>query len=140
MRVKRPGKEIKFNEKEFIIKYGTLNQYKPDIIYLRGKVRIIPNEKIDYSERVKKIRKQFIESVTRQIKFHDDFAKQHIIQFVINENGLTYNKVSIIKFDIYLKPIIPINFNDYLPSVKLFSSQVCLKLKNILYENDITII
>lgn len=139
MRLKRPGKEIKFTENEFTIKYGTLNQYMPDIIYLRGKTRIIPNKRMDYTERVKKMRKQFIETVTRQINFNNNFTKQHIIQFATNENGLTYNKVSILKFEIYLKPLTQINFIDYLPSIKIFSSQVCLKLKNILRENSITI-
>lgn len=139
MRSKRTGKEISFKINKFNVKYGTLNVYEPNVIYLRAKARIVPNEDRDYFKSVQAIRRHFLKYVDMIIANDKNLAREHIAQLATNENGLKYNKISIIKFDIYLKPMDNIKFINYLPSVKELSSEFCTQLENILYKNNIII-
>ena len=135
----RKGKEISFKTQNFTVKYGTLNQDQPDVIYLRAKTRILPNKNIDYTENVKNIRKTFQEYVTKEVIEDNELANKHIMQLSTNENGLRHNKTSILKFDIFMKPLNEICFADYLPHMKEFSNNLCLQMCDILEKNDIDI-
>lgn len=139
MRTIRKGKEISFKTQNFTVKYGTLNQEQPNVIYLRAKTRILPSKDIDYAENVKSIRKTFQECVIKEIAQDNELDNKHIMQLSTNENGLKYNKTSILKFDIFIKPLYEISFIDYLPHVKKFSDNLCLQMCNILEKNDIGI-
>lgn len=139
MRTIRKGKEVSFKTQNFTVKYGTLNQEQPNVIYLRAKTRILPSKDIDYAENVKNIRKTFQECVTKEVIQDNELDNRHIMQLSTNENGLKYNKTSILKFDIFIKPLCEISFIGYLPHVKKISDNLCLQMCDILEKNDIGI-
>ena len=117
--VKRTSKE--YNLKNEIIniktKYGTLNRNNPEVLYLRSKTKIkaLIDGK-DYKEELVYISKHFQKYVKKIIDDSKIFNK-YICTFETPDKGIVFNKISNLKFDIYLHPILIKDMSLYEPHV-----------------------
>ena len=117
---KRSKKEIKLqNTDKYTVRYGSLNKEIPEVIYIRAKTKIIPKtKKSDYSNDNK------------------SFGNNYICHFDTNGNGMTYNKKSFLKYDVYVKPSVLKNISDYECEISSLVNAFNNNLSNLLEKSN----
>lgn len=129
--LKRTAKEYKLGTIDGIginVKYGTLDKNNPEIIYIRCKGGIKPNEdKKDYSEEIMSLKEDFLFSVKEIINNSPLFNNKHICSIEVSD-GISPRKTSRLKYDVFLKPKIKKEISEYkediIDIVKSFNSVV----------------
>lgn len=98
-------REIKLQLNNYQIRYGSLNKENTEVIYIRVKAKIHPLlKKNDYSEDISLLKKDFLKKIQDIVYSNSDIKRQYICHFDTNECGMTYNRNSFIKYDLYIKP------------------------------------
>lgn len=135
-------REIKLDKtNKFNIKYGTLDKNNPEVLYIRAKAKIKPNnKKSDYCQEIASIKKDFVKMVNNIIVNDKSVYNKHICCFDANDNGMVYNKNSYIKYDIYIKPIIIKHIDEYRSYVSDLTSILNNNLTTLLEKNNMSYI
>lgn len=118
--------EILLNDNNFNTKYGTTcKEVKPSIIYIKSKTRITPTIKQpSYEKEIDKIKvklKKFIETL---LNSHKSFENINIFNIEISSKSVTYKKVSHLKYDLYIKPKVKRNLENYQRLIKTLSTKI----------------
>lgn len=135
---KRSKKEIKLqNTDKYTVKYGSLNKEIPEVIYIRAKTKIIPKiKKSDYSKDILGIKDEFNRTVKKLIVDNKSFGNNYICHFDTNGNGMTYNKKSFLKYDVYVKPSVLKNISDYECEISSLVNAFNNNLSNLLEKSN----
>ena len=135
---KRSKKEIKLqNTDKYTVRYGSLNKEIPEVIYIRAKTKIIPKtKKSDYSKDILGIKDEFNKTVKKLIIDNKSFGNNYICHFDTNGNGMSYNKKSFLKYDVYVKPSVLKNISDYEYEISSLVSAFNSNLSNLLEKNE----
>lgn len=102
---KRTSKEYFITKNSFIkTKYGTLNKHNPEVLYVRSKTKLnaLENKK-DYKSDLDDIGLNFKKYVKTLINNTNLFNK-YICIIETPEKGIVFNKLSHLKYDLYLHP------------------------------------
>lgn len=124
--VNNQKREIKLKDIDnYNVRYGTLDKFNPEVIYITAKTKIKPLEKKgSYAKDVAVIKSNFIEFVDKLIKESEDFNDKYICHFETNENGMVYNKRSYVKYLIYIKPKKIMYIDDYEKDIREIVSRL----------------
>lgn len=138
---KRTSKEYFINKDSLIkTKYGTLNKYTPEVLYLRSKARLKANvNKKDYKEDLNEISLLFQNFIKKTLKMNTYFDK-YICTFETPERGIIYNKPSYFKYEIYLHPNKIENLEYYEPHIIQLLKQTNSKLQQLCQKHSIEIL
>jgi hypothetical protein len=121
-------------------KYGTLDKNNPEILYIRSRATITPViKKKDFSENIISIKKHFEKNVKNIIYSSNNFEDKYICSIEMSENGISFNKKSHVKYDIYVKPKNNKNLEDYSNDIQTLTYQFNQTLANLFTENNIKI-
>ena len=132
--------EIKDGHTKIRSKYGTLDKSNPEIIYIRSRATITPVfKKKDFSEEIILIKRLFEKNVKKIICNSNDFEDKYICSIEMSENGISFNKKSHVKYDVYVKPKNNKNLEDYSDDIKSLVYQFNQNLLNLFTENNIKI-
>lgn len=97
------------NKKEYVTKYGTdfLNE-NPSVIYLRSKIKITPKiQKNSFETEVQNLKNELTQSIANEILNNTSFSNRHLLTIDLSAKSVAYKKISYMRIDLYLKPIIP---------------------------------
>lgn len=134
-------REIKFNINNYQIKYGSLNKETAEVIYIRVKSKIRPIEKKNsYNEDINLLKKDFIKKIHELIKSNNKIEKKYICHFETNEFGMSYNRNSFIKYELYIKPKEIKHVNEYKNDIVDFINLINQELNLLLNKYNIIFI
>lgn len=138
--VKRTSKEYALDTNDcFKVKYGTLNKYNPDVIYIRAKAKLKALTKnYDYKSELKMIEFNFIKKV-KKLSINTNLFDKIICTFETPDKGISHKNSSFIKYDIYLHPKTIKNITDYENDVKSLLSLTNKELITLCLKNNIVI-
>ena len=140
---KRTTKEYKLKDDghtKIKSKYGTLDKNNPESSYIRSRASITPTiKKKDFSEEIILIKRFFEKNVKNIIYASSDFENKYICSIEMSENGISFNKKSHVKDDIYVKPKNNKNLDDYSNDIQTLVYQFNQTLANLFTENNIKI-
>lgn len=113
------------------VKYGTLDRDNPDIIFIRARTRVKSDHtKQSYSKEVRTINNAFKRAVGKTMPvFGDVFAQGHIANLELSDIGLAANKTSVLKYDIYLKPIVRKELSEYINQINPLTAEINAVIK-----------
>lgn len=118
-------------------KFGTLNKYRPEVIYIIAKTKVSPKtRKADYSQDVSNIKTNFLKAVDGMITNDSRLRKEHICNIDANDSGMTYGKNSYIKYDIYIKPTELKAIDDYYQDMHQFICRLNNVLSDLIEKNS----
>lgn len=125
------GKEKKvLKNKEFRIKYGTVDALKLNSIYLVIESWVTPTEELNYESYIRLMRRQIILALNRNLDL-SVFNKHFIVDLDLRSSGMSTDRKSFMLLEITLYPKIKPKFNSQilLNSVSVVSNIIleCLK-------------
>lgn len=96
------------HEANIVTKYGSyLNEIKPKVIYLRTKAKITPTiDKISFEENINLIKEDFLNYIEKEILRNKHLHNTYLSNIDISSKSVKYGKISFLRYDLYLKPII----------------------------------
>lgn len=104
-----PNNEIVLiKDNKFITKYGSpTKEEKPKVLYIRSKAKITPfTEKISFETDIENIKYAFLKYIDIEVKKNKNFHDKYLSNIDISSKSVSYGKVSFLRYDVYLKPII----------------------------------
>lgn len=136
------AKEIILNKNEentIVTKYGSYNNgERPKVVYLRTKAKITPSKDKDTFETdINSVKEKFISFIDSEVNKNKFLDKNYIANIDISAKSVKYGKVSFLRYDVYLKPLLNKTLEE---NVKLFnkiSTKINKKLINLLNKNNI---
>ena len=140
--VKRTSKEYSIKNDNFKIKtkYGTLNKNNPNIIYLRSKTKVKSlNKDKDYKEELKNIN-IFFQKYVKTIINETNLFNNHICTFETPEKGIIFNKISNLKYDLYLQPKTIKDMCEYENDITLLTNKANKKLLELCEKYNIELV
>lgn len=122
------------NKKEYVTKYGSeLKDEKPAVVYLRSKIKITPKVKqISFENEISRLKDELKNYINNEIQNNVMFENRHLCNIDISGKSVTYKKISYMRIDIYLKPILPKTLAENLPIVTDMSNNIKNKLYSLL--------
>lgn len=114
--LKRKSKEYKLNTSDnFKAIYGSVNKETSDVIYIRVRGKVKPNQKQDnYSNDVLEFKSSLIDYIGVMVgSMNSILNKNYIFDVELTEKCITYKKSSHIKYDLYVIPIKSINLESF---------------------------
>ena len=106
-RTVRTNKEFKIDSLNPIsLKYGSLNYYEPEVVYINGSAFIKPFvDSDDYPKDINKVIKLLKMEIYEFIRRYSYFEDNYILNFDLKENSLKKNKKSFLYFELFLRQI-----------------------------------
>ena len=102
--VRRTNKEYKIELHDNVCtSYGTVNRYKPQVIYLSCKTWVEPTLETNFTKIIEVIFKDFKRELFERIYDSHLFDKKFITNFEIKTSSLKKEKKNFFNFEIYLK-------------------------------------
>lgn len=92
-----------------VTKYGSIeNNEKPTVILLRGKGRVKANTKqSSYEAEVNLFKKNFEKGICYIIEKTKRFESDYLVYVELSSKNISHSRFSFVKYDIFLKPIVP---------------------------------
>lgn len=88
------------------LKYGSLNYYEPEVVYINGSAFIKPFvDSDDYPKDINKVIKLLKMDIYEFIRRYSYFEDNYILNFDLKENSLKKNKKSFLYFELFLRQI-----------------------------------
>jgi hypothetical protein len=104
------GKQVKMpTNKNFIIKYGTINALNPQSIYVSLHSWATPRHNLRFDKKLRSLTLNVKNKIHRSINY-DVFHKKYIVDFDLRASGLQKNKSSFLSVEITLFPKQILNF------------------------------
>lgn len=125
------GKEKKvLKNKEFRIKYGTVDALKLNSIYLVIESWVIPTEELNYESYIRLMRRQIILKLNQHLD-QKVFNKHFIVDLDLRSSGMSMDRKSFMLLEITLYPKIKPKFNSeiLLNNVDIVSNIILESLK-----------
>jgi hypothetical protein len=125
------GKEKKvLKNKEFRIKYGTVDALKLNSIYLVIESWVIPTEELNYESYIRLMRRQIILKLNQHLD-QKVFNKHFIVDLDLRSSGMSTDRKSFMLLEITLYPKIKPKFNSeiLLNNVDIVSNIILESLK-----------
>jgi hypothetical protein len=125
------GKEKKvLKNKEFRIKYGTVDALKLNSIYLVIESWVIPTEELNYESYIRLMRRQIILKLNQHLD-QKMFNKHFIVDLDLRSSGMSTDRKSFMLLEITLYPKIKPKFNSeiLLNNVDVVSNIILESLK-----------
>lgn len=90
-------------------KYGSIEESDiPSVVLLRGKGRVKAIEKkTSYENEVNLFKKNIEKEINYHIKNSKLYSKEYLVEVELSARNITHSKYSFIKYDIFLKPLVP---------------------------------
>lgn len=122
-----------------ITKYGThLNAIKPNVIYLRSKAKIRPLiDKDTFEKEIIKIKNDFNKYVEKQVINNKMLYNNFLSSIDISTKSVKYGKISFLRYDVYLKPVIIDTLEKNIPLFNNLINKIDKKLIKLLLKNNI---
>lgn len=113
---------------KIVTKYGTTTKAeKPKVLYLRSKAKITPSlEKSSFEDEIDIIKDDFLKYIDAQVKKNKNLDNKYLSNIDISSKSVAHGKVSFLRYDLYLKPVVQKSLID---NKKLFES-LSVKLDN----------
>jgi len=117
-------------DNHFITKVSTnTTDEKPNVVFLRAKVKITPIEiKKTYEQDILFIKSHFEIFAKALLDSQSLYDKNYIFSIDVAEKSVKYKKTSHLKYDIFLKPKIKISLEEHRKSLKDISDILDNKL------------
>lgn len=93
-------------DNHFVVKISAnTSDELPDVVFLRGKVRVTPllSNKL-YENDILHIKNEFEKYAKYVLSLFSEYDKNYIFSIDISEKSVRYKKISHLKYEIYLKP------------------------------------
>lgn len=98
------GKQVKIStNKNFIIKYGTINALKPQSIYISLHSWAVPKHNLRFDKKLRSLNRNVKTQIYQSINY-DVFHSKYIVDFDLRVSGLQKNKSSFLSVEITLFP------------------------------------
>ena len=102
---------------------------KPNVVFLRAKVRITPIEpKKTYEQEVLSIKSDFEIFAKNLLDNQQSYDKNYIFSIDVAEKSVKYKKTSHLRYDVFLKPKVKITMEEHRNSLKDISDILDNKL------------
>lgn len=132
----------KEHEINLITKYGSyLSENKPKVIYLRTKAKITPIiEKVSFEENINSIKEEFLKYIEKEVLKNKYLHNTYLSNIEISSKSVKYNKISFLRYDLYLKPKIKNTLQQNQQFFTKLSLKFDKKLISLLKKNKINCI
>lgn len=102
---------------------------KPNVVFLRAKVRITPIElKKTYEQEILSIKSDFEIFAKNLLDNQPSYDKNYIFSIDVAEKSVKYKKTSHLRYDVFLKPKVRITMEEHRNSLKDISDILDNKL------------
>lgn len=99
------GSEIKYSDKSFKLKIGTMNKKNPDVVYVSLGAYIIPTtEKNNWGDEVKSMDKSIRRYIRETFSNSDVFGKDFISVMELANESVQKGRKSYLDVQLFLKP------------------------------------
>lgn len=117
-------------DNHFVTKVSTnTTEEKPNVVFLRAKVRITPIEiKKTYEDDILSIVNKFNEFARNLLNNRYDYESDYIFSIDVAEKSVKYKKTSHLRYDVFLKPKNKITMEEHKVKLKNISDILDKKL------------
>ena len=117
-------------DNHFVTKVSTnTTEERPNVVFLRAKVRITPNEiKKTYEQDILSISSEFDNFVRSVLDVNTNYDKNYIFSVDVAEKSVKYKKTSHLRYDIFLKPKNRLKLEEHRDILKSISDTLDKKL------------
>lgn len=117
-------------QNHFITKVSTnTTDEKPNVVFLRAKVRITPIEsKKTYEQEILSIKSNFEIFAKNLLDNQPSYEKNYIFSIDVAEKSVKYKKTSHLRYDVFLKPKVKTGMEEHRNSLKDISDILDNKL------------
>lgn len=117
-------------DNHFVTKVSTnTTEEKPNVVFLRAKVRITPNEiKKTYEQDILSISSEFDSFVRSVLDVNTNYDKNYIFSVDVAEKSVKYKKTSHLRYDVFLKPKKLLKMEEHRDILKSLSDVLDKKL------------
>lgn len=131
--MKRLNKEYQLNVCSHInVKYGSVNKYNPQVVYITGKCWVSPKVEMDYSNVINYIEKEVRNNIKLFLMDGINFDKKFILDFDINTDNLSVGDKKFLSFDFYLRQH-EVNKKSLRDLKSILESKISTIVNNIVY-------
>lgn len=109
-----------------VTKYGSIeNNETPSVILLRGKGRVKAIEKQNsYETEVNLFKKNFEKEICYIIEKTKKYENDYLVYIELSSKNISHSRYSFVKYDIFLKPIVPKTMEQMKKSVINISKSI----------------
>ena len=122
------------DKSEYITKYGTdLNPQNPSVVYIRSKIKVTPKVKQpSFETEIKQFKEELKKYIINEINDNKFLEDKHLCSIELSPKSVTYKKISYMRLDIYVKPLILKPLVENQPIITELSSKVKNKVFQLL--------
>lgn len=121
------------NENGYLTKYGTnltSDNNKPTVVYLRSKIKITPKLKQQsFENEINSVKSELQQFINKELQNNSMFENRHLCNIELSAKSVSYKKISYMRIDLYIRPIIPQTLIENQPIIK----ELSLKIKQETY-------
>jgi hypothetical protein len=108
----RPSTEKNIPNRNFKVKFGTVNKKNPEVVYVEAKTFIAPlSKEFNHNAALQKVRREFTFFINEMLKHSSIYETKSILDFQVAKSCLQVGKKSFLTFQLLLRQ----NRNDIKP-------------------------